>query len=1561
MKKGVILNVLYPPSGTKSVVCPSDAAYIERWIRTGCFQLKGQLSKMYDYVQSKKKVVNENNVNEAFEIETTYQIFGEENKKFINIVGERVAFEILRKEHPSIYDISLKERAVNDVYRKLLQLYDYTVNDLDEFVGSHVLLESYHYKAPERSIIKDLNEKHKMALIFQEKFSRCYFFAKEDNIEYEWLVWFNDIVLRSLKTKLIPLPNLNEFFHYSTEFQFQQLLRTTLNNRPIWWTNDLLVSSVVDTAYRFIPSNESQTHVIENEHLVHRLSADLHTFMKDCSGSRSVVEALREKLESEAQLASKVDGPIEIDFLADLVANLKTVRRLDDESNRSAFYRSPIKIWPKLIRLAKLTEIWTTNTAHKLMTMDRRLGPDKTNHFLTMLEAKYDDNKFIVLERVLKNLSKYPWMMEVLGSIFKFGQISNNYWTLLQDEERIKEHLTSASKEELNTTKIVDILRNDPDCSPKVKELLNTSDFVSVIAKIKDGRNHIKGMDFEKISTWTEKIKTQSRVNSPLDASTFLVHACHAVKLLNGYYPRDAQLMAVLIFVTSSGSDRCSRMAQISTGEGKTLITALLAIYHALKNWNGERNVNVVTSSPVLAEENVAQVEKLFSVFGVTVGNNCDVECADDEKVRRLRYNNDVIYGDLSSFQRDVLISRFFGRDVTKNREPGAIIIDEVDSMLLDKGENILYLSHKIPELDELLQVFVEIWTGVHAPDVLLGDDRDVALVHRFIRARLDSKDILIPLCLQCYVDRHLTAWIKNAFRAKYLVATNDDYKVDDIGDGTGRQVIVMDKETGVEQVQMHWSDGLHQFLQLKHTLRLSAASLKAVFMSNISYFNEYPGKLYGLTGTLGSTEECNLLGNIFNVDFFKMPRFKPRYCTEDDPVILGTEEEWLNDIDKVTQAQVLEKKRAVLIVCESIETAERIARRLKRDGQLKQVTMYTSSFDKEFQKRQQTTMLVPGDVIVATNLAGRGTDFRIDDQLNKNGGMHVIISYLPPNARVESQAEGRTARAGHMGSYQFVLTQSDGVQPDDDVFAKLERLKSKRNAKELRRLETIRTKGLQKILLEEKLFKRFQKEIYSIAKETLEGKTIRLSGISDWKVVEGKNYVQWQLDFLTNRWALWLDEQSHRINYIHLVKNNVIEVETQFENFKKLCLDLINNQQFDFKLVKFATMPSELLALGRYVTEAYESNTQAKNLALRCYEEVAGNEPNHCESALIRSAQLTLQKAGNELKRTTKKEYLVKAKRLIQLKTETLLAASDAIKRTDEIHRRAGAAQQSQNRFDEQITNLIGLLHIHTLAIDDILGRTVSRSFAMYFPNGEAEELADIVFEETEFCKPYRLSKKLTIKGEKFFMDKEVEWPRTLEYCRLMAVDIFRRKMNSNNYEIKENDLNVIIVTQQQLWSIVVKEKYICDEEITIKQCILPNSARKDENSIKIPKDLVELASVVTNEWLEKHGGQEWTHAFASLPLDTKKTELLKKALENQGYLELVEERRGKLIKEIPKDADELPRSLRPYHGLLAAWAVDHSGQPIVIGSELCREDAPCSKTSSQDSNLLWDHLLQV
>ena len=604
--------------------------------------------------------------------------------------------------------------------------------------------------------------------------------------------------------------------------------------------------------------------------------------------------------------------------------------------------------------------------------------------------------------------------------------------------------------------------------------------------------------------------------------------------------------------------------------------------------------------------------------------------------------------------------------------------------MLLDKGENIMYLSHKIPEMDHLLQVFVEIWQTIHAPDVMAkfmagGKDEVVDVVVAHIRQRIKDAEILVPVCLRDFVDRQLKVWTVSALRAKFGVTTDDSYKLDDLKDGRGQQLVIMDKETGVEQVQMHWSHGLHQFLQLKHSLKLSPIALKAVFMSNISYFNEFKGRLFGLTGTLGSQAECRLLHDVFDVTFLKMPRFKRRFCSELDALLADNEDQWLDNITKATLMQ-LNEKRSVLIVCENIAAVQIVVKKLQtvveNTSSNTKIRAYTSSFDKAFQKEQLARKFEPGEVIVATNLAGRGTDLKISEELEENGGLHVIISYVPANSRVEAQAQGRTARAGQPGTYQFVVCCAVHGKKFDEVVesaSELQRLKEERDELEAVRLERLGTRGLDKILLEEKLFERYRLEIYDPAVKKMQENHFK------------EQYVKYQKEFLTNKWALWLDGISGDIDDAKS-KDQRESVSARFDLFKDCCLKSVNSTK---DIIKFASTPTELVHLGRYFSD-FEDATEA---AGRCFQCVIDQDPDNCESALIHQAHNILQKQDDAIRKLEAKRFLIKAKMLMYHKIEILSSSSEIVKLIVQLSRRSVSKNQSdQTRFDEQVC--LVLLH---------------------------------------------------------------------------------------------------------------------------------------------------------------------------------------------------------------------------------------------------------------------------
>ena len=219
-----------------------------------------------------------------------------------------------------------------------------------------------------------------------------------------------------------------------------------------------------------------------------------------------------------------------------------------------------------------------------------------------------------------------------------------------------------------------------------------------------------------------------------------------AVKLTKEYYPRITQYAVVwLLFVVPENQK--GRLAQVATGEGKTLITVMLAI---LKVLSGEP-MDIITSSSLLAVRDASANESLYSILGIRVANNCDEECQKNVKERQKRFREcQVIYGDIGSFQRDLLLTTFLEQDVLSNRHAKSVIVDEVDSMLIDKSDNILYLSHPIPDLRRLRMLYVEIWVAVNDPSIQSFHlSEKILRVLEYIRKKIDHKESLFPATLR--------------------------------------------------------------------------------------------------------------------------------------------------------------------------------------------------------------------------------------------------------------------------------------------------------------------------------------------------------------------------------------------------------------------------------------------------------------------------------------------------------------------------------------------------------------------------------------------------------------------------------------------------------------------------------------------------------------------------------------------------------------------------------------------------------------------------------------------
>ena len=1048
----------------------------------------------------------------------------------------------------------------------------------------------------------------------------------------------------------------------------------------------------------------------------------------------------------------------------------------------------------------------------------RHYGNDTVSKFVCALNSKKVGVTAALLQELIEKCARKEWIFEVVVDQLKQSHplpevldcLRTYDWELERDQERttvkiihsIKSKLTEdtcrclsdkldAITTEVNRIKAIENQKKHSQIAGFQSNGQTTSDDVQSFLV-----TPICEYTKEDIKQWVAEFREstvrnkQASIDHPLFAEAFAVIRRGVTlfydteKSMKGIIPRDTQMVASLLFFQNlsvqGGAWQGTRlMQQISTGEGKTMIITMTAIFKALL---GEK-VDIVTSSSVLATRDAAEQEGLYSLFDVSVSH-----CCHEELTRRQQaYESDVIYGDIGSFQRDILETNFYGRMIRAAHNYDNVIIDEVDSMLVDKGETMLYLPHALPDLNALEHVYLEIWTLVNARDFIgfpneqdqlhdylkcklfgglptnaftaISDITieqsedihcrciDVGLIDRdyhclttnnntaiqrligTIDAMLQSVDVtpsqlqqemmlviqqhiettplihMIPKPLHPFIKKSLKSWIQSAVNAKYY-RPNKEYIIDiDRRESAGDRypkIIIMDNETGVEQESSEWGSGLHQFLQLKHHLRLSTESLKAVYMSNISFFTPRYTSVMGVTGTLGSNAEHTLFNKLYeNIQLMVLPTYKPSRLRIDAPKCCSTTDIWETAIGTDVQEK-LNQHRAVLLICEDVERAIYLHQYFKQNHTCLVPELYTSSHQ---EKLEETGDSEPGRFIIATNLAGRGTDLNLTDSVKHNGGLHVCLSYLPPNVRVEQQAYGRAARRGDPGSCKLIFHDEQG-----DLSYAIR----KRDLREAQRVSDIEADYYHNIKFQEELFQKFT-DIY----ETIEAK--------HKDELKGRP----ELDYCLDCWAYFLDRHSDAIESIPSILTDVAR------GLEKQRLRRAFDKEVKMEIAAMSLSPARLMQLGHtYMKQAVKRGDKYKD---------AGNKRDY-EKAIAKYKQAMEQNPGDPFakyyeasaqfnqvfrnKNTTLFSGKLDRRKLKQTFYRLIPLFQDKIKQC----RSQMSALQLANRFqdqsltagaqyfDEQKQHEMEVYHQYIASMQDIIGNEITPKTFDHADWGEKE-----------------------------------------------------------------------------------------------------------------------------------------------------------------------------------------------------------------------------------------------
>ncbi|MCR1899412.1 preprotein translocase subunit SecA [Irregularibacter muris] len=450
------------------------------------------------------------------------------------------------------------------------------------------------------------------------------------------------------------------------------------------------------------------------------------------------------------------------------------------------------------------------------------------------------------------------------------------------------------------------------------------------------------------------------------------------------------------------------RIAEMKTGEGKTLVATLPAYLNALE----EKGVHIVTVNDYLATRDSEWMGKLYEFLGLKVGL---VVHGLDFAQRKEAYTADITYGTNNEYGFDYLRDNMvIHKEQMVQRDLNYAIIDEVDSILIDEARTPLIISGSGDKSTKLYNVVDSFVKTLKNEEHFTIDEK----AHTVVLTEEGVEKAEGYFGLENLADpenMEISHHINQALKARHLMKIDKDYVVKD------GEVIIVDEFTGRLMLGRRYSDGLHQAIEAKENVRVERESKTLATITFQNYFRMF-NKLGGMTGTAKTEEEE--FKAIYNMDVVIVPTNKPMIREDMSDVIYKNEKGKFNAI-----AEEIKKRHAtgqpVLVGTISIEKSEELSKLLKKQG-IKHEVLNAKYHEKEAEIVAQAGQR--GAVTLSTNMAGRGTDIVLGEGVKELGGLHIIGTERHESRRIDNQLRGRSGRQGDAGSSRFYISLEDDL-----------------------------------------------------------------------------------------------------------------------------------------------------------------------------------------------------------------------------------------------------------------------------------------------------------------------------------------------------------------------------------------------------------------------------------------------------------------------------------------------------------------------------------------------------
>lgn len=510
-------------------------------------------------------------------------------------------------------------------------------------------------------------------------------------------------------------------------------------------------------------------------------------------------------------------------------------------------------------------------------------------------------------------------------------------------------------------------------------------------------------------------VQTQEKTLDDVLEDSFAITREASKRVLNMRH-FDVQLVGGMVLHDNS-------IAEMKTGEGKTLVATLAVVLNAMMG----KGVHIVTVNDYLAKRDADEMGLLYNFLGYSVG--CLTDEIYDEVTKKAQYDCDITYGTNNEYGFDYLRDNMKTRaDEKVQREHFYAIVDEVDSILIDEARTPLIISgpvqrdvvHYVQANKIALQMVKgeKKETRAGEPEETTGDfyvdekNRQIIMTEDGLQKAQDLFEVDNLYSLE---NASLSHHLDQAMKAQYIFVKDIDYVVQN------GEIVIVDEFTGRLSEGRRFSEGLHQAIEAKEGVEVKEESQTLAEITYQNYFRLYK-KLAGMTGT--AQTEATEFAEIYNLEVLSIPTNLPIARNDSNDLIYNTEKEKLDAVAKKVQ-ELHEKGQPVLIGTASIEKSELVHHRLKA-AKIPHNTLNAKNHEHEASIISEAGNKAA--VTVATNMAGRGVDIKISDEIKALGGLYILGTERHESRRIDNQLRGRSGRQGDPGASQFYLSLDDNL-----------------------------------------------------------------------------------------------------------------------------------------------------------------------------------------------------------------------------------------------------------------------------------------------------------------------------------------------------------------------------------------------------------------------------------------------------------------------------------------------------------------------------------------------------